>query len=228
MISRALFVAVPASSARRRGPGIAASLLSLSPPGARVPRRRPWGGLVVLLLVALAVLVVLGGQAAAKPRVRDRELRLGSTMPVYIVGPATPQGVVRAESSGGGGTTLFGADVGLGYFVRDWFEVGALVTAAHATSAGQGQTLVGMAPLLRLLFVPHTIGLFVEAAPGFLIEAKAQTHPVFRLGTALGMEAFVTDLWAIRVGPTYELYVNRGGYQTLHALGATWGISAYF
>lgn len=179
------------------------------------------------LLVSVGVLVVLGGQAGAKPRVRDHELRLGSTMPVYVVGPAAPEGVVRTES-GGGGTTYFGADVGIGYFVRDWFEVGALVTATHATSGGQGQTLVGMAPLFRLLFVPHSMGLFVEVAPGFLIEAKAQTHPVFRLGTALGMEAFVTDLWAIRVGPTYELYVNRGGYQTLHALGATWGISAYF
>jgi len=208
---------------------VGASLLSLPPPGARPrPRRRAASlATLVLALLAVAILLILGGEAGAKPRARDHELRLGSTMPVYVVGPTTPQGVVRTESSGGG-TTLFGADLGLGYFLHDWLEVGGLITFAHATTGGQGQTLVGLAPLFRVLFVPGTIGFFAEAAPGFLIEAKAQTHPVFRLGTALGMEAFVTPWWAVRVGPTYELYLNRGGYQTLHVLGATWGISAYF
>jgi hypothetical protein len=176
-------------------------------------------------LLAIALLCAVPATTRGKPRHGDRELRLGASTPVFIVGPAAPSGLTRVES-GGGGSTLFDLDLGVGWFVTNHLELGGLATIAYASAPSE--TLVGFAPLLKFLYVPHSVGLYVEAAPGFLIEKKIDTHALFHLSTGLGMEAFLTEWWAIHAGPTYELYLNKGGYQTLHVLGVSWGIAAYF
>jgi hypothetical protein len=183
----------------------------------------------VLPAMAFALAFVLaGGEASGKPRRGDKELRLGTANALFVVGPAVPPGLTRQEASGGGGTTGFGAELGLLGFPRDWFAIGGEMLVAYASAGGRNDFLFGFAPIMRLLMVPRSVGFYLEASPGLLVQKRIDTHPVFRLGTGLGMEAFPTEWWAVRFGPTYELYLNKDGGQAVHVLGVGWGIAAYF
>lgn len=171
--------------------------------------------------VLLSLLSAGGSRAAlAAPKQGDFELRLGNTS-TGILGIVSPSGV-ESES-----LTVFGLHTGFGYFASDQIELGISLDLAYVESRAS-QALVAFAPFLKALVVKDRLGFFFQIAPGVAhVRSDDDSGSAFDLNVALGLEAFVTPMWSLRLGPKYELVMGDGG-DTVHGIGATWGISAYF
>lgn len=175
-----------------------------------------------ILLSAFLVAALAAPPALAKPPAQGTsELRLGAGSP-DLFGQTSPSGLFRLQEDERS-VTLFGLAAGYGYFVADGVELGFDFTLINQDGDA---TIVGFSPVFKLLGAQGRTGFFGQLSPGFLVLSNGSSDTVFRLGVAVGLEAFVTDWWALRLGPTYEVFVNEG--ETLHAFGASWGISAYF
>ncbi len=172
----------------------------------------------------LAALLLSSGARTAhsEPKQGDFELRLGNAS-TGLLGTGTPSGVESIRPPRGSALTVFGLHTGLGHFVTDHVELGLQLDLAYI-DGGSGQTMVAFAPFLKLLFVQDRLGFYFQVAPG--IGHVTHGDSAFDLNVGLGLEAFVTSHWSIRVGPKYELI--KGSGSATHVVGASWGLSAYF
>lgn len=174
--------------------------------------------LPLVVLVSLLTLTVPSQAGARPPNRGTAELRLGGGSP-GLLGDATPNGVFHLDDS----YTIFGLDLALGSFVADHVELGFDLSILHVDEGG---TLFGFGPFLKLLSGGRAVRLYAELGPGLAIVTNGSTNTAFRFRVSLGLEAFVTDAWSIRIGPVYQLFIDED--RALHGFGGAWGISAYF
>ncbi len=174
------------------------------------------------------VALLLGGTRVAhsEPKQGDFELRLGNTSS-GLLGTLSPSGLESVRPSSGSSLTLFGINTGFGYFVSDQIELGLQLDLGYIDD-GSSQTMFGFAPFLKALFVKERLGFYFHVAPGLahVSGSGGSGQSALDLNVGLGLEAFVTPHWSIRVGPKYELI--KGSGDVTHVVGASWGISAYF
>lgn len=188
----------------------------------KTPRHR----LTTLSLFSLLALGAGARGAIAAPKQGDFELRLGNTS-AGVLGVIGPSGVENIRGSSGRSLTLFGLNTGFGYFVSDAVELGLSLDLAYI-DASNSQTMVGFAPFLKALLVKDNLGFFFQLAPGVahISASGGNSDSAFDLNVGLGLEAFVSPMWSLRLGPKYELI--KGSGDAVHGVGVNWGISAYF
>ena len=174
-----------------------------------------------------------------------RELRLSNA--IMDITSSGGSGLAVLSPEHGSNTTVVQMGGGAGYFVSDHVEVGATVgyiyqgsgSSSSATAQGPGFDL-----FLRLYSKPGAVGIFLEPVLEFQYlkttmtigsNSESVSEEILGPGADIGVEVFLADSWAIRVGPSFRYYkiwasAENGGSGDTSAtkFGLAFGISAYF
>jgi hypothetical protein len=193
--------------------------------------------LTTLLASIGSVTAVASSNAHATPRAGTDELRLENA----VIPGISLQGLNTLSDSGSGSgsssVTLFGAGVGLGRFVSDNFEVGGGVQYFNIDGSAQLPGANVFARFFKLV-APST-AFYAGGAFSYLhaIPSSGSSSYLLSYGGDLGIEQFITDSWAIRVGGQYRRLTAGSASATsditnttssINSYGLNWGIAAYF
>jgi hypothetical protein len=187
-----------------------------------------------LAMASALVTLFIAVQAGATPRQGSRELRIGQH---YMPPSAITDGFIHLEPEHGEGISALGLGGGLGYFVTSNFEIGGSVSLVSVDlNIGSNVLGPGLNPFLRVFGSQGRVGYFAEADVELLhLSNDDSSVTVWSVGGDVGLEAFVTDDWAIRIAPTYRHLIVKPGEGASGAsgesgdrLGITWGLAAYF
>jgi hypothetical protein len=155
------------------------------------------------------------------------ELRLDNTW--YLGGSPLASGLVHQSSEGSSSFTVLTLGASLGYFFTPVFEGGAGLSYLYF---GEFLQVVGASAFARVysMLLPR-VGVYLGAGALFQVEipSRASNFNVYGLGPDAGLEPFVTDTWAVRLGVTYRhVWASGETTTTTDVFGLNFGIAAYF
>jgi opacity protein-like surface antigen len=174
--------------------------------------------------------------APVRVRAGTRELRLENTTALgFSFGG---NAFAHEAPDHGSNTDIFSLAVGIGYFVTDNVELGAAVTYANlkseltepgASAFGRGFTMISPS---TAAYLGATLSV-LELSDG----DGGDDTTLLLLGPDGGLEAFVTDTWAVRVGASYRRVWGHATNASIpgvtvsateNLFGVSWGLAAYF
>jgi hypothetical protein len=198
---------------------------------------------LVKSVLACAVALVAGfaapvAHAGTMPAAGTRELRVGATPVSFeVIGGGSGFSFLRPDK--GENLTATSLGVGMGWFATDHVALGGTVGFYSLVFDGGSDYEVGpsLSGFLRLYQRSGRAGFFVEPTVElqYLRGDAGLSSKLLGIGADLGVEVFLVDSWALRLGPTFRHYKEWGASVLRGAdtgsvtnFGLNWGIAAYF
>jgi hypothetical protein len=129
-------------------------------------------------------------------------------------------------------SNLFSVSVGLGYFVTDNFELGGGLSYLSLSSDSSEPSASVFGRGYKM--ISPTAAAYLGASAAVILvnsSSSSDESQALLVGPDAGVELFVTDTWAVRVGASYRrLWASSSmsGLGSENIVDLTWGLAAYF